>query len=142
MNNDGGAAFPRSLLLSECQGMSLRDYFAGQKMSTIADNSLHCRDGFFIQHRHKECASICAKICYDYADAMILEREISKEEKMLFTPISEKTGERLEIYIKPVMLPRGRIKVFYVETLDGKKYKCKTKTCNSHNCICDAIIYD
>lgn len=66
--NDGGPAFPPSIATTPMgdayseNGMSLRDWFAGQALSGyLADPGCHGPDQ-------------AAAICYQYADAMIAER--------------------------------------------------------------------
>lgn len=78
--NDGGPAFPRAGFLSEIetperviaqyenkpeQGMTLRDYFAGQALAGILTRKES--DGW----TNREVASDC----YSYADAMLAARE-------------------------------------------------------------------
>jgi hypothetical protein len=58
MKKDGGTAFPESD--EQSNGMTLRDYFAGQAMGYILDKSATVTDA--------------AKLAYRYADAMIEER--------------------------------------------------------------------
>ena len=65
MKNDGGPAFPRTLLLSECRGMSLRDWYAGQALRSLSNWS----------DSKNNAQEAVAKACYDYADAMLKERE-------------------------------------------------------------------
>jgi hypothetical protein len=74
--NDGGPAFPSSVAEIHgratnsdefgLRGMSLRDYFAGQALAGI------CGDG--IPGRH-HMATDTAMMAYEYADAMIAQRE-------------------------------------------------------------------
>jgi hypothetical protein len=69
--DDGGPAFPVRTGLSKhpvmghvfdgTDGMSLRDYFAGQALPSLTEND---RD-----------PQVVAEEAYDYADAMIAERE-------------------------------------------------------------------
>ena len=66
-HNDGGPAFPISELgLQGYNGMSLRDYFAGQALAGIltqdADPSV--------------AASVFAGMAYEMADCMIATREV------------------------------------------------------------------
>lgn len=63
---------------------------------------------------------------------------------MLFTPISNRTGKRLEMEVKPYPRHKGQMnKVFYVEEIKtGKIFKCRVKACEFPNCLCDALIYD
>jgi hypothetical protein len=71
--NDGGPAFPRpatkdasGLIIRESQkGMTLRDYFAGQALSSRA---VMLKNGVMY-------ASDVATECYDLADAMLAAKE-------------------------------------------------------------------
>ena len=60
--NDGGQAFPRAVLRDGCEGMSLRDWFAGR--ATWGDIKELVLNGV---------SRKAAK--YQYADAMLAERE-------------------------------------------------------------------
>ena len=64
MKKDGGAAFPRtgSGGTTKQQGMTLRDYFAGQALTGL--NAFHV-----------ETAAVAARYAYGQADAMIIERD-------------------------------------------------------------------
>jgi len=73
--NNGGLAFPcqgRSGLV-ENEGMSLRDYFAGQALEGLTGVT---PVGEFetLEQLHK----LCAETCYKLADAMIAERDKTK----------------------------------------------------------------
>jgi hypothetical protein len=66
MKKDGGPAFPvsvdRPLVAYSYSGLSLRDYFAGMALQGVA------RDyGVTAEGR--------ARQCYEYADAMLAERD-------------------------------------------------------------------
>ena len=66
MNNTGGPAFPTtnySAVYSE--GMTLRDYFAGQAMAAV-NLGIGVSDEYYRK---------TAKHCYAVADAMLKERE-------------------------------------------------------------------
>ena len=70
--NDGGFAYPTLIPESSmgCQefyeGMSLRDYFAGQAVAGVSvDENIKAEDG--------------ARYAYEFADAMIIERSKLKE---------------------------------------------------------------
>ena len=68
---DGGPAFPTSFnkeTVFSTDGMSLRDYFAGQALSGI------CASGPII-----EPAETCAYAAYAMADAMLAERKVIKK---------------------------------------------------------------
>lgn len=70
--SNGGPAFPRDTKWNAdgttCQdgsrGMSLRDWFAGQALA----GSLGNPESAIISER------LMAKVCYDYADAMLADR--------------------------------------------------------------------
>lgn len=70
---DGGPAFPvagvfqQGSALVRFDGMSLRDFFAGQALAGILANS--SPDGF------DKYTSTAADTAYDYADAMLAARE-------------------------------------------------------------------
>jgi hypothetical protein len=78
---DGGPAFPQKHLKwtdqlsgKECvaigfEGMSLRDWFAGQALQGQAHRFAH-------PHEHRE---LLAKDCYDIADAMLAARKESEK---------------------------------------------------------------
>lgn len=72
--NDGGPAFPMALneTTSSCSpvGMSLRDWFAGMALQGIMANG----DWSKSPNRETFEASY-SKYAYDYADAMLAERE-------------------------------------------------------------------
>jgi len=85
--NDGGPAYPtthyqysapREFSPETWEGMTIRDYFAGQALASLilragsgeADIEME-RLGLI----HGETDKLCAKCAYDYADAMLAERE-------------------------------------------------------------------
>jgi len=61
MQTDGGPAFP---LAGSSGGMTLRDWFAGMNLPNI-------HESVSLQH--------AARTCYQVADAMLAEREKSRE---------------------------------------------------------------
>lgn len=66
-NNDGGSAFPNDYCNPSSQGMSLRDWFAGQALAgqlANADSEINM--------------TFLAKWSYEYADAMLAERKKQK----------------------------------------------------------------
>jgi hypothetical protein len=68
--NDGGPAFPLSPgnMLLEYNGMSLRDYFAGQALAGLL-------------HRHEGVnAAVWATAAYELADAMLAARAQEPEQ--------------------------------------------------------------
>lgn len=58
--SDGGQAFPTYSTLSPLQGMSLRDWFAGQAIAGLAS--------------HYEPPELAAEIAFKVADAMLAAR--------------------------------------------------------------------
>ena len=71
--NDGGPAFPSTIQYfpddknaNEEQGMTLRDWFAGQ---ALAGMGVECTSDEF-------CHSSVAECAYAYADAMLRAREV------------------------------------------------------------------
>ena len=81
--NDGGAAFP---VMYVSEGMTLRDYFAGQALAAICSgievevDELDA-NGKYADHNMKmlhDCAGIRA---YGYADAMLAARELKEDAK-------------------------------------------------------------
>ena len=67
--NDGGPAFPRagSDYVKAQEGMSLRDWFAGQVLQGLASN----------EERWVSANEVIAKACYEAADAMLQARSAS-----------------------------------------------------------------
>ena len=66
-NNDGGPAFPNEYCNSSSQGMSLRDYFAGQALATMDTG------GYTLLGMQS-----AAQRAYNLADAMLAERKKQK----------------------------------------------------------------
>jgi hypothetical protein len=66
LNADGGPAFPDHALPHRHNGMSLRDYFAGQALTLI---------GRMIRVGSPKDTPTVARMAYEIADAMIAERE-------------------------------------------------------------------
>ncbi len=64
--NNGGPAFP-SDRFGEL-GMSLRDYFAGQALA-----------GYLANAKAESRVAVVAEWAYDYADAMLAERQKERE---------------------------------------------------------------
>lgn len=86
--NDGGPAFPTSGMTLEAyhagvagQGMTLRDWFAGQALAVIAAESRACpvdiisRGQKAILEWRDECNREDVALCYKIADAMLAERD-------------------------------------------------------------------
>lgn len=73
IKDDGGPAFPvnyeTSEQLIECEGMSLRDYFAAKAMQAMITKS-HGQDAI----AGKKGVPLIATYAYEYADAMIAEK--------------------------------------------------------------------
>ena len=65
--DNGGSAFPSQSDDRDNEGMSLRDWFAGQALSNMSIGSRDVDISWFVQ--------IGAKHAYAIADAMIAERE-------------------------------------------------------------------
>jgi hypothetical protein len=78
--NDGGPAFPRpatkgssgSIIRESQNGMTLRDYFAGQALA--GQLALASSNPFNKYHQPEDVAPSC----YRFADAMLAEREATK----------------------------------------------------------------
>jgi hypothetical protein len=69
--NDGGPAFPRAGdALTRCDGMSLRDWLAGQAIGGLITG----RDWSFIPDAHEKMTA-WARAAYSVADEMLAERE-------------------------------------------------------------------
>ena len=68
-DDDGGQAFPRAGALGDgWEGMSLRDYFAGQALAGwIASFTESTR-------KSEADSTVAAMVAYQYADAMLKER--------------------------------------------------------------------
>lgn len=71
--NDGGPAFPQDLQGRrgddpQYQGMSLRDWFAGQVLQGLASN----------EERWVSANEVIAKACYEAADAMLKARSANE----------------------------------------------------------------
>lgn len=84
--DDGGPAFPQSLTLERefvgSDGMSLRDYFAGQVLGSIVGDAQWSAAA--MQQREWEAtpvgpSQVMARICYSVADAMIAARKVNNE---------------------------------------------------------------
>lgn len=68
-DNDGGPAFPYRPADVGCEGMTLRDWFAGMALQGRAHRFDH-------PHQHRE---LLARDCYEIADAMLTERNRKEE---------------------------------------------------------------
>ena len=80
--DDGGPAFPRIANLSaeKMDGMSLRDYFAGQVLAGLSASSERLTAlGGIAYTQGDEVTQVFAAVAYQYADAMLAER--AKEER-------------------------------------------------------------
>ncbi len=75
MKENGGPAFPQNDAvvnrINNLDGMSLRDYFAGQALV----GSMSCQMGFDGNNDIKS-VSMTAKMCYEFADEMLKQRAI------------------------------------------------------------------
>ena len=75
--NDGGPAFPYSALspggpqmYADCEGMSLRDWFAGQALAGMLSDPNVCGPSFIANS---------ARLAYECADAMLKAREATND---------------------------------------------------------------
>jgi hypothetical protein len=79
--NNGGRAFPNPYIEADPleQGMTLRDWFAGQALvSGLVKGSGHSEwqlRKWFGGRSGLLCEEIAAKAAYEYADAMLKERQ-------------------------------------------------------------------
>lgn len=64
--DDGGAAFPLPSQYRSNEGMTLRDYFAGQELSQMGEKYSYALDSSY---------DLFAKHCYKMADAMLKARK-------------------------------------------------------------------
>ena len=83
--NDGGAAYPRRLpdgpidldrvldVIEDYKGMTLRDYFAGQAISRCIAEVI--REPRPAQESNLSTTEWTASMAYEFADAMIAERD-------------------------------------------------------------------
>lgn len=73
VRNNGGPAFPQgeSALTYTSTGMSLLDYFAGQALAQPHDMGVISQ--MAVNHGLRP-TEMLARICYDWADAMLAER--------------------------------------------------------------------
>ena len=80
---DGGPAFPVESFSPSEEGMTLRDWFAGQALSSIAGEWMHAfasndEQGKWIRQAaidgDEETQGAVADMCYFIADAMIAEK--------------------------------------------------------------------
>ncbi len=69
--NDGGPAFPLSLPIRIHEGMSLRDYFAGQVVGGFANAADNLGDS---DEFRREDATEVARIAYLVADCLLTAR--------------------------------------------------------------------
>lgn len=73
-HNDGGPAFPAPHITT--QGMTLRDWFAGQALSGIRElQGNYVSDSDQERRTAERRAEWAAEAAYRYADAMLKERE-------------------------------------------------------------------
>lgn len=84
MMDNGGPAFPNKVVLprgteSGTDGMSLRDWFAGQAMPSIATHCIGINTDILVQSmKLYKCDTVeefAAKLSYMYADAMLEVRK-------------------------------------------------------------------
>ena len=76
--NYGGPAFPA--LYSGEQGMTLRDYFAGQALAGLCARDLRPNNcgNTHINHANVRCDEDYSRAAYKHADAMLAAREARK----------------------------------------------------------------
>lgn len=84
--NDGGPAFPKSLVDNQgridnsndfamCGGISIRDYFAAAAMQALITNEkAYMATGQCANDKGVKVTEMSANAAYDYADAMLAER--------------------------------------------------------------------
>lgn len=85
---DGGPAFPYDVTDSDgggffCQGMSLRDWFAGQALAGVVKHS-DVQDSVS-KEAGLEALKRAAKVAYLAADAMLKERDEARADDQLRT---------------------------------------------------------
>lgn len=76
---DGGPAFATGAVGTPYQGMSLRDYFAAQAMIGLLGGPGMPHINSVAEARGIDPVEAAAIAVYDYADAMIAERERARE---------------------------------------------------------------
>lgn len=77
MTDKSGPAFPTN---GHATGMTLRDYFAGQVLPSVANHVIGFTDQRSLkelmeQHNCPSVESFVSKLAYAYADAMLEERK-------------------------------------------------------------------
>lgn len=79
--NTGGPAFPRPFSTEQANrrvleqdGMSLRDWFAGQSLAAIANSTILMAAKQVAEEDHSTSNAVIAKLAYELADAMLEER--------------------------------------------------------------------
>lgn len=73
--NNGGAAFPVPSGTLVNQGMTLRDYFAAKVLPTmITDGAALEAIKMMAKKTGMDAFELTAKMCYEYADALLKER--------------------------------------------------------------------
>ena len=71
---DGGSAFPNINILPENQGLTVRDYFAGQALAGMCADWLNMPDESELPPDVSR-VELVTDFCYQIADAMIAARE-------------------------------------------------------------------
>ena len=88
MGNTGGPAFPRDastanslgIATMATDGMTLRDWFAGQALSAVIQNQMALTNALReVDRNFMWSSSFASKVAYGYADAMLKERERTHE---------------------------------------------------------------
>ena len=86
---DGGPAFPRTGNDYQAgdnhkyhpghEGMSLRDWFAGQALAgVVGEENMHCSFLQYAKEENLDVDDVTARFCYGMANAMLKAREESK----------------------------------------------------------------
>lgn len=74
---DGGQAFPGAVGIGDRGGMSLRDYFAAAALTGLLSDSVSIASLKNVGAKQiVNCETIAGRIAYEYADAMLVAREV------------------------------------------------------------------
>lgn len=73
--DDGGPAFPLPAGGVMQDGMTLRDWFAGQALNGMLSYSMNDACGNWNNNASK---GVAARVAYEYADAMLGERRVAR----------------------------------------------------------------
>ena len=77
---DGGPAFPQERTLDcgsleECEGLSIRDYFAAKVLAAICSKEPNFEERVSMENDPVAWMDSIAEIAYQYAESMIEERK-------------------------------------------------------------------